>query len=62
MYKMERVRGMVAGFGFLGLALMLRGIYSQGGTAVLMASLMIVVVAPVLLSHMVKLHKKRLIN
>jgi hypothetical protein len=62
MYKMERVRGMIAGFGFLGLALLLRSIYSQGGMAVVMTSLMIIVVAPVLLSHMLKLHKKRFIS
>ena len=60
MYKMERVKGMIVGFGFLGLALCVKSAYS-GKHAILLGFILAsaIVVGPTILSRKWKLHKPK---
>ena len=61
MWKMERVKGMIAGFGFLSLALLLKSASSEVNTVFIGVILVvIVVVAPIILSYIGRSHKQRL--
>ena len=58
MYKMERAKGMIVGFGFLGLALCVKSVYS-GEHATLLSFVLafVIVVGPTMLSLNWKSHK-----
>ena len=60
MYEMERVKGMIVGFGFLSLALCVKSAYSGEHAALLGFILAFaIVVGPTILSRKWKIHKSK---
>ena len=62
MYRMERVKGMLVGFGFLGLALLLKSVYLGRNMVFLGAIIVLLALGPTLVSYSEKLHKKKLVK
>jgi len=60
--KLERVKGMIVGFGFLGLALLLKSVYSGGNIVLIGMILVMITVGPTLVSYSEKLHKQKLVK
>ena len=60
--KLERAKGMIVGFGFLGLALLLKSVYPGNNIVVIGMILVIMTVGPNLLSYSGKLHKQKLVK
>ena len=62
MYKMERVKGMIVGFGFLGFALLLKSVYPGRNIVFIGMILVMMAVGPTLVSYSEKLHKQKLVK
>lgn len=62
LYKMERVKGMIVGFGFLGLALLLKNAFPGRNMVFLGAIVVFLVVGPTLLSHGGRSHRQKLVK
>jgi len=63
MYKMERIKGMIVGFGFLSLALLIKSAYA-GEHAILLGFILAfsIVVGPTVLSWKWKSHKVEILK
>ena len=59
---MERVKGMLVGFGFLGLALLLKSVYPGRNMIFLGAIIVLLVLGPTLVSYSEKLYKEKLVR
>ena len=55
---MERVKGMLVGFGFLGLALLLKSVYLERNMVFLGAIIMLLALGSPLVSYREKMHTK----
>ena len=61
LYKMERVKSMLVGFGFLGFALLLKSVY-PGNMVFLGTIILSLVLGPTLVSYIGKIHTKNLVK
>ena len=59
---MERVKGMLVGFGFLALVLLLKTVYAGTNMVILGALSMILVLGPTLVSYRGKIQIKKLVK
>jgi hypothetical protein len=62
LYKMERVKSMLVGFGFLGFALLLKSVYPGRNMVFLGAIIVFLVLGPILVSYRGKIHAKNLVK
>ena len=60
--KMERVKGMIVGFGFLGFALLLKSMYPANNMVFSGLIILILVIGPTLVSYSGKLYKHNLVK
>jgi len=62
LYKMERVKSMLVGFGFLGFALLLKSVYPGRNMVFLGAIIVFLVLGPIFVSYRGKIHTKNLVK
>ncbi len=62
LYKMERVKGMIVGFGFLSLALLLKSAISGRNMVFIGIIIGMMAVGPTLVSYSGRLHKQKLVK